>query len=119
MEDYNDDYRQLPSPNYFCWRPLRCNGQCSKLTSLQGRTCDKDTDQNVQKGFSHNHDFCNLMKNIYTISKSSYRVLLAILAACAGPVLIFEGKLGWPDVPRPAFRPWLEIMIIVITLFTF
>ena len=46
----------------------------------------------------------------------SYLVLLAILAACAGPVLIFEGKLGWPDVPKPAFRPWLEIMIIMIIL---
>ena len=67
MEDDNDAYRQLPSPNYSCWRPLRCNGQCSKLTSLQGRTCGKDTDKNDRKHFNHNHDYFDVMKNIVLV----------------------------------------------------
>ena len=43
-------------------------------------------------------------------------MLLAILAACAGPVLIFAGKLGWPEVPRPAFRPWLSMIRVKIRI---
>ena len=43
-------------------------------------------------------------------------VLLAILAACAGPVLILAGKVGWPEVPRPAFNPWLLSMMTIIMM---
>ena len=67
MEDDNDNYTRLPSLNYSCWRPLRCNGQCQKLTSLQGRTCGKDTDKNDRKHFYHNHDYLDVMKNIVLI----------------------------------------------------
>ena len=87
---------KIPSPNYSCSHQPRCNGRCWRRTSLQARTWDEQMRINL-----------SIIFNL---------VLFAILAACAGPVLIFAGKLGWPDVPRPAFNPWLSMNMRMVMM---